>query len=385
MKYNVAIVGAGVGGLAAGAYLARAGHSVQIFDKFTAPAPVGSGLVVQPVGQDVLAELDALETALALGQQVKAMEGFEVDAGRKVLGVDYGDSFGLAIHRASLFRALLQAAIAAGAELVPDAEVTRIDANRLNIGARSAGPFDLIVNASGANSTLGPLVSKPLPYGAIWGTVPWPQATEIETSHLQQRYQRASRMIGILPVGRLPDDPRPIATIFWSLRREAYAKWRAAPLAEWKTEATDLWPDMAPFLESVTDHDQMTMATYTHGALLKPVKGRVVHLGDAAHRASPQLGQGANMALLDACALNRALRDPDLELGLKHYVNARRAHVWLYQFLSASFTPQYQSDSTWLPVLRDRFFYPLSEIPPAPRILTRLVRGDILPPFGSLR
>ena len=384
MKYDIAIVGAGIGGLAAAAYLAKAGHSVHVFDKFKVPAPVGSGLVVQPVGQNVLGEIEALEGALHLGQQVKAMEGYEVDAGRKVLGVDYRDDFGLAIHRASLFHVLLQAAKQAGAVLVPDAEVSSIKAPSIEIKGRQEGPFDLIINASGANSNLGPLVSKPLPYGAIWGTVPWPKDTQLETHHLQQRYQRASKMVGILPVGRLPDAEQPIATMFWSLRRDDFAAWQAAPLEDWKNEAEGIWPEMAPFLKSITAHEQMTMATYTHGALLRPVKGRVVHLGDAAHRASPQLGQGANMALLDACALNRALRDPDLDLALSHYVNARRAHVWLYQFLSASFTPQYQSDNTILPILRDRIFFPLSEVPPIPRLLTRLVRGDLLPPYGSL-
>ena len=52
--------------------------------------------------------------------------------------------------------------------------------------------------------------------------------------------------------------------------------------------------------------------------------------------------------------------------------------------MSALFTPQYQSDSRWLPVLRDRLLYPLSKVPPVPRILERLVRGDLLPPIRSL-
>jgi len=34
-----------------------------------------------------------------------------------------------------------------------------------------------------------------------------------------------------------------------------------------------------------------------------------VHIGDSAHATSPQLGQGANMALLDALALAVALRE----------------------------------------------------------------------------
>ncbi|MEP6064543.1 MAG: FAD-dependent oxidoreductase, partial [Paracoccaceae bacterium] len=40
MRFKVAIAGAGIGGLTAAAYLARAGHEVEIFDKFDAPSPV---------------------------------------------------------------------------------------------------------------------------------------------------------------------------------------------------------------------------------------------------------------------------------------------------------------------------------------------------------
>ena len=38
------------------------------------------------------------------------------------------------------------------------------------------GPFDLVVDAAGAGSALSPLQARPLPYGAVWATVPWPKA-----------------------------------------------------------------------------------------------------------------------------------------------------------------------------------------------------------------
>lgn len=37
-------------------------------------------------------------------------------------------------------------------------------------------------------------------------------------------------------------------------------------------------------------------------------QGRIGVIGDAAHAMSPQLGQGANMALLDAWAFSQSLR-----------------------------------------------------------------------------
>ncbi|MBL9053075.1 MAG: FAD-dependent monooxygenase, partial [Tabrizicola sp.] len=112
--------------------------------------------------------------------------------------------------------------------------------------------------------------------------------------------------------------------------------------------------------------------------------GRLVHIGDAAHRASPQLGQGANMALLDALSLALALRLP-LEDAPRAHLRARRGHLGFYQAMSAAFTPQYQSSSRILPWLRDRLLAPLSRVPPLPRVLTAIVSGDILPPIAGNR
>jgi 2-polyprenyl-6-methoxyphenol hydroxylase-like FAD-dependent oxidoreductase len=128
----------------------------------------------------------------------------------------------------------------------------------------------------------------------------------------------------------------------------------------------------------------MTMARYAHGTLRKPWSPGLVHIGDAAHRASPQLGQGANMALLDAMALARALALAEGDAALALYAAARRWHVMAYQAMSAAFTPQYQSDSRWLPVLRDRVLYPLSQVPPGPKVLTAIVCGTMMRPLGRL-
>jgi 2-polyprenyl-6-methoxyphenol hydroxylase-like FAD-dependent oxidoreductase len=128
------------------------------------------------------------------------------------------------------------------------------------------------------------------------------------------------------------------------------------------------------------------MARYEHGSLRRPVSEGLAHLGDAAHRASPQLGQGANMALLDAWALALAIdaHPRDLPDALGAFVRARRWHLALYQGLSRLFTPQYQSDSRLLPPLRDHLLAPLSRVPPLPRVLSALVAGRLVPPLASL-
>jgi len=58
--------------------------------------------------------------------------------------------------------------------------------------------------------------------------------------------------------------------------------------------------------------------------------------------------------------------------------------VLAYRMMSAAFTPQYRSGSRALPVLRDHVLAPLSRMWPVPRILTRLVCGDLVPPMPGL-
>ncbi|MCU0829028.1 MAG: FAD-dependent monooxygenase [Tabrizicola sp.] len=384
MTYRIAITGAGIGGLAAAALLARDGHDISLFERFPAPKPLGSGLVVQPVGLAVLDALGAGETARALGAPLTRMLGHS--GPRIALDVAYRpEQPGLAMHRAALFHVLWQAAHAQG--IAPTTGHTALSTQqtpqsiRLITDQGPCGAFDLIVDASGAGSPLSPLTAKPLPFGAVWAHVPWP-GTDLPPTELRQRYHRASRMAGILPIGCLPGDPTPRAAVFWSLSVGELDQWPNKPLGEWQAEVASFWPAMIPFLDQITDKAQLTPARYSHGTLRRPYSDRLVHIGDAAHRASPQLGQGANMALLDAYALATALRLP-LDEALPAYHRARRWHLGLYQAMSAAFTPQYQSQSRALPALRDHVLAPMSRLWPLPRILSALVSGDLIPPVAG--
>lgn len=382
---RIAIAGAGIGGLAAATGLAQAGHDVTVFDQFEEALPVGSGLVVQPVGLDVLDAVGAGDAARATGQRIARMAGHEAATGRQVLDVTYDPDGlgreGLAMHRAALHGVLLRAARQAGVTFELGARVTGHHGMQLRIGKTLTGAFDLLVDAAGAASPLSPLTARALPYGAIWGTVDWPDATDLPKDELRQCYLRAAHMIGVLPIGQsVAGGPRQ-AAIFWSMPRDAHTRWCDTPLGDWKAQAERLWPAVAPFLAQIETHDQMTMARYSHGTLRRPYGDGIAHIGDAWHRASPQLGQGANMALLDAWALVRAVAlGPIAEAG-KRMFNARRAHVTAYQGFSAAFTPMYQSDSSLLPWVRDRLLFPASQVWPATRILPRLVRGNAVAPL----
>ncbi len=388
---DIAIAGAGIGGLAAACLLAAQGHRITVLERFATPRPLGSGLVIQPVGLAVLDRICAGQAARQLGAPIQRMLGHQ-QTGREVLNVTYRTKHpGLAMHRAALFDVLWQATLKAGAAILAGSAVVQsspaqADRRMLHLASGAVhGPYDLVVDAGGASSPLSPLRSRALPFGAIWGHVPWPADTALPANALRQRYHHAARMAGILPIGRLPGDDTPRAAVFWSLPVDQLEGWGAQDITAWKDQATALWPELAPFLHTIERTDQMTPARYTHGSLRRPWSPGLVHIGDAAHRASPQLGQGANMALLDAFALAEALGNVPLADALPAYARARRWHVRSYQTMSRLFTPMYQSHSRGLPMIRDHLLSPLSGWPLVRGLLTALVSGDMIPPVASSR
>lgn len=387
---KIAIVGCGVAGLAVANFLARNDNDITLYDQFDTQEPVGSGLVIQPVGLRILEKLSAAPDALAKGAPGYTMLGIETSNNRKILDVSYGPkdgpNFGLGIHRASLFDALLTAGTKYKIHITSSHHVTasHIKNNYRYLvftNGKTAGPFDLVIDTSGAGSLISPLKPNTLPFGALWGTVNWVENTPLKYNRLEQRYRRAHNMIGILPIGSLPNENTKKATLFWSLPAHGYDDWLKTPLGVWKDKVLSMWPEIRPFIEQIDMHHDMTMARYSHGTLYKPYSERLVHIGDAAHRASPQLGQGANMALLDAYALAHCLMYFPIEKAMQAYVKSRKNHMLLYQGLSWAFTPLYQSNSHILPLIRDRILAPLSTTPPVRKLLTSLVTGTLIAPY----
>lgn len=375
--------------MAAALFLSRAGHTVTLIDQFDLPKPVGSGLVIQPVGLDVLSQLGLADKIINYGNPIFKMSGHEAKSGRTVLNVDYGReggaTYGLGIHRASLFDVLYQAVCNEKIHLEQGQDIisheTSNSGNTLKaLTSKTFGPYDLIIDASGASSKLSPIKSRALPFGALWGTVDWPENTTLPQGYLSQCYRRANHMLGVLPIGTLPNDSHQKAAIFWSEPVNTLPDWPDKDLNAWKQRTIDLWPEFAPFVSQITQHSDMTPATYRHGTLRTPYGNNIAFIGDSAHQASPQLGQGANMALLDACVLADALTELPIDQALEDYARRRILHVGLYQTFSAVFTPFYQSESQILPLLRDNIMNPLSYIWPVKPLLTRLVCGTLIRP-----
>lgn len=393
-KLNIAVCGAGIGGLASAILLKRAGHSVAIVEQFDAPQPVGSGLMLQATGLAVLREMGLADEIIFLGSKLERLWGISEPSGRVVLDVRFAKLreglFGLGVQRPMLFDQLYRAATREGVTFLTSKHVESVDAATGDICLETGEyirDFDLVVDALGVRSSLTKAPRRKLPYGALWTTLPWPEDSPFDATALEQRYRAARQMTGVMASGRIGLQAPESLTYFWSIRTDGYESWRNAPLDAWKDEAEKLWPATRQLLDQINDHDQLTYARYRHRTHSTPVGGdRLVHIGDAWHAASPQLGQGANMALLDAYALATAMDgDVDLAAALRQYVRLRAGHIRLYQLMSWLFTPVYQGDGRMTPWLRDYLAAPLSRIPPAPALLAGMVSGGIGAPLKNLR
>lgn len=370
---HVGIVGCGTAGPAAAIFLARAGHRVTLLERAVTLRPIGAGLLIQPTGMLVLARLGVLDQLLSLGARIDRLHGVTT-RGRAILDLAYRDlredQFGLGLHRGALFAALLHAMQAEDVEIHTNIQAIAIE----SIGSRALvrdsrtalhGPFDLLIVADGARSALRPASLhasvRQYPYGALWFVA---EDTANEYGGvLAQVYCGTSRMIGFLPTGRATSGSPRLVSVFWSLRVADADTIHERGVDAWKDEVRAVTNRAEPILEQIEDTRELILAAYHDVVMRRPcdfVHGPVVYLGDAAHAMSPQLGQGANLALVDAMTLADCVESAtNIRTALAEYVRRRRANVAYYQFASRWLTPVFQSGLDWTSPVRDRVMGPM--------------------------
>jgi 2-polyprenyl-6-methoxyphenol hydroxylase-like FAD-dependent oxidoreductase len=357
---EVGVVGCGLAGQAVASFLAAAGHSVTVLERLQTPAPVGPGLLLQPTGLAVLRTLGLDDAALASGAPIDGVHGAN-QYDTTVHNLAYGDlhpaAFGLGIRRTVLFDLLHGRLLASGARLLAGLAIVDVErdgphAVAVDTGGGRHGPFDLLVVADGVHSGLRDRLmpearARLYSWGCIWADV-------LDTTGLGgprlllQRFFGSRQMMGVLPVRH------DTVTMFWSMPASALEEDRPIDLETVRWQALSLWPRAAALIERAVDENQFTRATYRDVWLRRWSDGPVLFVGDAANGTSPQLGQGANLALRDAHALGAALRDgSDLTQALSLFERRRRPVRRFYRQVSRLLTPLFQSDGVAPAILRD--------------------------------
>ncbi|HEV8281806.1 MAG TPA: NAD(P)/FAD-dependent oxidoreductase [Candidatus Limnocylindrales bacterium] len=355
---RIAIVGFGIGGAALSVALARDGHHVAVYERAPDPGPVGAGFLLQPSGQAVLDDLRMLDEVAAGAWPIRA---FHADSapGRTLseLRYDRRDPTGhaLGVSRGRLFMTLMAAANKAGVRLESGVEVVDAvlrDGAILPVAAtgEELDPADILVGADGMRSAVRRVVDPGArlflsPFAALWGL----GTTDGSCEHrLLQQARGVGLLAGLLPVGERE------AAVFWGLRVRDLDTLRAAGFDQLVEHASTVLPAARPVLESIGSFDRLLLARYGHANVVRTYTERIVLIGDAAHPSPPHLGQGANLALLDAAALAEAIRSERLPLAaFERWQRRRRWQNARYEILSRALSPFFQSSLAWLGAARD--------------------------------
>lgn len=327
MRRTALIVGAGIGGLAAGIALRQAGWDIRIFERAASPRELGFALLLAPNAMAALGELGVAETVLERGFAPVRGEGRRMDgAVLKRAMAPPPEALGgpiVVALRPAVHGALLEAV---GAEaLTLDHEITgfRADGERvvLQTADGDVAEGDLLVGADGAGSLIRRVLHPSEPPPRSSGIVAVRGATNGAVDHLGD-------LSAIYYLGRGVEAFLVRASetgIYWAL---SVAE-ELAPSGTRDAEA--IVAHMAPRFEA-TFNAVTSAATdircdelFDRDALPFWSRGPVTLLGDAAHPLLPHTGQGAAQAITDAVALGKALAsEASVSEALAAYEGERR-------------------------------------------------------------
>ena len=331
MARTALIVGAGIGGLAAGVALRRAGWHVRIFERADSPRELGFGVLLAANALAALRELGVAEAVTSRAAPTAHVEIRRTD-GRVLrrLNVQVGGPSVVAL-RPDLHGALLSAvgpeSLRLGSEAVSFTQTQDGVVLTLSDGTTEAGT--VLIGADGVHSCvrrqLHPRESPPRASGfaAVRGVA----------------YGVTSQLGDLSGVGYF-DDGLEVATVragsdavYWYmslLTRDAGPAPTADSVVHARTAAFE--PPLRAILTATGPEDMRYDELFERDPLPTWGVGHVTLLGDAAHPVLPHTGQGAAQALEDAVALGLALGGPQsVEHALRRYeaVRSQRTRAFI--------------------------------------------------------
>lgn len=345
--WRIAIVGAGLGGLVAGALLQQRGCNVRIYEQAPEFARLGAGINLGPNVMKILRAIGVERRLLEIGLRPMSWVSRQWDSGRVMHDYPLRDAaeakFGacyMLIHRGD-FHEILTEAVAPGT-IEFGKRMTSLEQRgstvHLGFDGGSAVEADIVIGADGINSV----------------------AREVLLGREFPKYSGFVAHRSIIPASRLGDLKPPDLTKWWSddqhgdthivvyfldrHHNEIYFV-TGVPEPEWDYGLAYVDADLGELRDSFAGfHPEVQRLLEICPAATKwplferdplPLwsRGRIVLLGDACHPMKPHMGQGAAIAIEDAAILVRCLErhGQDFEAAFKLYENSRKDRASLVQ------------------------------------------------------
>jgi 2-polyprenyl-6-methoxyphenol hydroxylase-like FAD-dependent oxidoreductase len=359
---RIAICGAGIGGLALAARLARMGRKPVVFEARSEAAigAEGAFLTLAPNGMNGLRAIGCFEAVKEAGIDTTGIEIRNAKGKRLGLAVqrDHDGVFGapsITIGRGVLARLLLARARELGVDVQLDKRIVGVvpfpEAMRLRLGDSTTHDADILVAADGLRSSVREILFPEYPapkFTGLVGTGGMTDAPIPDTDGLMRLTFGDNAFFGYLKAAGQP--------VYWF---NSYAADDAEPgkvcdPAGYARKISALHAgDPSPNAE-ILEHVrriERSYPIYDMPALPSWHKGRAVLIGDAAHAVGPHAGQGASMAIEDALVLAACLdAESDCEAAFRRYEALRRDRIDRVVKLTSQNSSQKRS-SGWLSLL----------------------------------
>jgi 2-polyprenyl-6-methoxyphenol hydroxylase-like FAD-dependent oxidoreductase len=317
------IVGGGIGGLTTAIALGRLGFGVTVYERASELREVGAGLTLWPNATRILLDL-GLDDVVAKGARFKegilrTPSGGRLATNRVASLEKHFDAPTIAIHRAELHQGLADAlpvgTVQLGAECVALTQNEAAVEVSFSNGNRASS--DVVIGADGIRSAVRAFLFPDITpryagYTGWRGIAPGQAATEIV-----ETWGRGERF-GIVPL-------RDRTYWFATSNRPAGNDRSGEESREELLERFAGWhAPIAELIRSTPASHILQNDIYDLIPFRQWSRGRVVLLGDAAHATTPNLGQGACMAIESAAVLAEELaRGGDVREAISAYEKRR--------------------------------------------------------------
>ncbi len=324
-KKSIAIVGGGIGGIAAAVALHRIGVDVSVYERVDQLREVGAGMMLWPNATRVLSELRMLEQMLARsGRNTHFL--VRTSTGKVLMNIALGkfEVPAVCMRRADLLSILLDALPRECLRLGYEFERLKQYEGKVRLYFKG-GPIeehDAAVGADGIRSRVRSElfgISDPIYRGyTVWRGLARYDGPAIAPGVNSESWGTGKRF-GILNTGH----PR----FTWYATANVPSNHLDSTSGR-KQELQQLfsgWHEpIADFLEATNESEILKNGARDCAPLRQWGKETVTLLGDAAHPCTPNLGQGGCMALEDALVLAKCVeRELSLKLALRRYESLR--------------------------------------------------------------